>query len=126
MIKRIAINGRYGSFKIPNFLKENVNNSNRYYRVVLAELIDGIPDTHSKITQEIYDDFEKNSIEYIKCGNYLYFKDFQEKYPIVNICKIVEVDTSLKWKISNYDGSETIEYFKDPKLVNATLNMWEW
>ena len=129
MIKRIAIFPSYGGCGVPEEFKAVINNSSRSWRLVAAELIDSLKDTHSEIDEDVYTEFlhkpfSKNNW-YLKCGNNFYFKTEEESSFVFRL-KIVEVDTSKKWKIDEYDGAEGIEYFREPVLVDKELNMYRW
>lgn len=129
MFKRIAIFPSYGGFGIPDEFKVIIDNDPRNWRVVVAELIDKLEDTHSHMSQEIYDEFvhkpfDKNNW-YIKYEDYFYFKTEENSSFALKI-KVVEVNTSKKWKISEYDGAEEIVYFEEPELVDKELNMYRW
>lgn len=126
MIKRIAINPSYGLFHIPSQFLGKVNESDKNFRVVVAEYIDDLKDTHETINQDVYEKFRKSSDWYIKCGNHFYFRDLDDEYNQVFGLEIVDVDTSKKWKIKEYDGAEDIVYYSEPRLIDKELNMWEW
>lgn len=113
MIKRIAISRSYGLFQIPSQFLDEINKSNRNFRLVVAECIDELEDSN-----------DLNNW-YIKHGNTFYFKDVDDEYPMYNLA-VVEVDTSRKWRIESRDGMENIIYYSEPKLIDKELNMWEW
>ena len=39
---------------------------------------------------------------------------------------IIDVDTSKPWKIIDYDGAESIEYFQGVKILDQETNYAEW
>lgn len=58
---RVAIYPNYGGFYTSKEAKEYMNTkSNMNWRLSLAEYIDSLEDTHSDITQEVYDNFIKS------------------------------------------------------------------
>lgn len=125
---RIAIYPDYGSIYISKEGKDYINSRKGInWRVSLAEYIDSLEDTHSNISQEVYDNFvNSKNIQYIKSKDLFFFKDLEEKFGLVYRVKVVDVDNSKKWMISEYDGAEDIDYFSEPILVDKELNMYRW
>lgn len=125
---RIAIYPDYGSIYISKEGKDYINSRKDVnWRVSLAEYIDSLEDTHSNISQEVYDNFvNSKNIQYIKSKDLFFFKDLEEKFGLVYRVKVVDVDNSKKWMISEYDGAEDIDYFSEPILVDKELNMYRW
>lgn len=125
---RIAIYPNYGGFYTSKEAKEYINTrSDVNWRLSLAEYIDGLEDTHSNITQEVYDEFIRSKdIPYIKSKGMFFFKNLEENFGLAYRVKVVDVDNTKKWRISEYDGAEGIEYFKEPVLVDKELNMYRW
>jgi len=39
---------------------------------------------------------------------------------------IIDVDTSKPWRITDYDGAESIEYFQGVKILDQETNYAEW
>jgi hypothetical protein len=125
---RIAIYPDYGSIYISKEGKDYINSRKDVnWRVSLAEYIDSLGDTHSNISQEVYDNFvNSKDMQYIKSKDLFFFKDLEEKFGLVYRVKVVDVDNSKKWMISEYDGAEDIDYFSEPVLVDKELNMYRW
>lgn len=130
---RIAIFPNYGGIFILKEAKEYIESwKGINWRVLLAEYIDSLEDTHDTITQEVYDNFCKSSdISYIKSKGHFFCKDLEDSCsPLVSSLvyrvKIVDVDNTRKWRIDEYDGAEDIEYFREPVLVDKELNMYRW
>lgn len=125
---RIAIYPDYGSTYISKEGKEYINSRKGVnWRVSLAEYIDSLEDTHSSISQEVYDYFvNSKNVQYIKSKGLFFFKDLESKFGLVYRVKVVNVDNSKKWMISEYDGAEDIDYFSEPVLVDKELNMYRW
>lgn len=125
---RVAIYPNYGGYCISKAAKEYIDTrKNINWRLALAEYIDSLEDTHSNISQEVYDDFvSSNNTPYIKSKGLFYFKDTEEKFGLEYRVKVVDVDNTKKWRISEYDGTEGIEYFSEPVLVDKELNMYRW
>lgn len=125
---RVAIYPDYGSIYISKEGKDYINSRKDVnWRVSLAEYIDSLEDTHSNISQEVYDNFvNSKNIQYIKSKDLFFFKDLEEKFGLVYRVKVVDVDNSKKWVISEYDGAEDIDYFSEPILVDKELNMYRW
>ena len=125
---RVAIYPDYGSIYISKEGKDYINSRKDVnWRVSLAEYIDSLEDTHSNISQEVYDNFvNSKNIQYIKSKDLFFFKDLEEKFGLVYRVKVVDVDNSKKWMISEYDGAEDIDYFSEPILVDKELNMYRW
>lgn len=130
MIKRVAIFPSYGGNRIPDVFKEKVFKDSRNFRLVLAELIDSLEDTKSNLSQEGFTIFEKTLYSeegsYLKNKNLFYYKVKEDTFDKVLIIKIVDVDTSKRWKIDSYDGSEEVVYYNEPILVDKELNMYTW
>lgn len=130
MVKRVAIFPGYGSIKIPDIFKDKISRDGRNFRLVLAELIDELEDTKDNLTQRDFTIFEKTLYSkegsYLKNKNLFYYKVKEDTYDRVLIIKVVDVDTSKKWKIDSYDGSEEVVYFNEPVLVDKELNMYTW
>lgn len=125
---RVAIYPDYGSIYISKEGKDYINSRKDVnWRVSLAEYIDSLEDTHSNIPQEVYDNFvNSKDMQYIKSKDLFFFKDLEEKFGLVYRVKVVDVDNSKKWMISEYDGAEDIDYFSEPILVDKELNMYRW
>lgn len=125
---RVAIYPDYGSSYISKEGKDYINSRKGInWRVSLAEYIDSLGDTHSNISQGVYDNFvNSKNIQYIKSKDLFFFKDLEEKFGLVYRVKVVDVDNSKKWMISEYDGAEDIDYFSEPILVDKELNMYRW
>lgn len=121
---RVALFLKGGSF--PRELKEEVQKSNKHWRVALAECIDQLECNCEDLTQKVFDDFENNRIDswYLKWNNHFYYKDSENN--VVRKIRLALVDTSKKWKIEDYQGSESIYYFREPVLENKELNMYSW
>ncbi len=133
---KIAIFPTHGGSYIPPFIKEKlVNSKGIRTRVAMADILEKLEVTHDKITQEIYDSFaskkraKNNSFEYLKDSenpNIVYIRNTGGKYNTIHTVKIVEVDTTRVWKIAEYDCSEFIQYYKEPKIEDKELNYAEW
>ena len=125
---RVAIYPDYGSIYISKEGKDYINSRKDVnWRVSLAEYIDSLEDTHSNISQEVYDNFvNSKNIQYIKSKGLFFFKGLDTDYGLVYRVKVVDVDNSKKWMISEYDGAEDIEYLNEPVLVDKELNMYRW
>lgn len=125
---RLAIYPDYGSSYISKEGKEYINSRKGVnWRVSLAEYIDSLEDTHSEITKDTFDSFvNSKNTQYIKSKDLFFFKDLEESFGLVYRVDIVDVDTTKKWRISEYDGAEDIEYFSEPVLVDKELNMYRW
>ena len=125
---RVAIYPNYGGYYISKEAKEYIDTrKNINWRLSLAEYIDSLEDTHSNITQEVYNEFVRsNNIPYIKSKGLFFFKDTEEKFGLEYKVKVVDVDNTKKWRISEYDGAEGIEYFSEPVLVDKELIMYRW
>lgn len=125
---RLAIYPDYGSSYISKEGKEYINSRKGVnWRVSLAEYIDSLEDTHSEITKDTFDSFvNSKNTQYIKSKDLFFFKDLENIVGLVYRVEIVDVDTTKKWRISEYDGAEDIEYFSEPVLVDKELNMYRW
>lgn len=133
---KIAIYPNFGSNHIPDFIRKQL--SDRSYiqnRIEMVSILENLEPTHDEINQEIYNQYsskepnELNFFDYIKDSknsNIVFVKDFTDKLNWVYMIEIVEVDTTKVWKIGNYDGSESINYFKEPTIINKELNLGEW
>lgn len=50
--------------------------------------------------------------------------DCEEKR--IKTISVVNVDETRRWGISEYDGAESVKYFKEPKVIDAKYNYCEW
>lgn len=126
---RVAVFPSHGRAYIPNKAKEYLEKHKgvKHWRVLLAEYIDSLADTHSTVTEDVYCRFvgDKHAT-YIKVGNHLFCKDPDDSIKIITYhIQIAEVDNSKRWKIGEYDGAESIQYYEEPKCIDATINMYE-
>lgn len=126
---KIALFTNYGGNHIPNFIKERVKNNKSHYRVALVEELTKLKPNCDKYTQENYDDFSSNKEQtYLWDGksNYIYCRcDNASEYYLISKIEFIDLDTDKPWRIKNYDGVESIEYFKGLSILNK-LNEAEW
>ena len=121
---KIAIFPGYGSNCYTDFMIDALNNSDKYERATLADVLEALPITHEEINQKDYNEFEHNNKEYIKDKEgQIYLKSNTG-----HVCrvKLVEVATSQPWRINDYDGAESIEYFKGVEYVDKEIGLAEW
>lgn len=124
---RVALFPSHGGGCCPKELIDKVEKSGKHWRVALADCIDELDCNCEDLTQEVYNNFERNDTGnwYLKWKDHFYYKD-TEKGNLVYKIRVAVVDTSMKWKIEEYDGAESIYYFREPKLVDKELNMYSW
>ena len=71
----------------------------------------------------IIDEFPVREIKGKTLTHYLFWdKENEQTFSL----SIVEIDETKRWKITNYDGAESISYFDEPKLIDAKYNLCEW
>ncbi|MGV3076464.1 hypothetical protein ACEE21_15405 [Clostridium baratii] len=121
---RVALFTSYGGGHCPKELEDKVKNSGKHWRVALAECIEELECNCDDLTQKIYDDFKRNDTGswYLKWNSHFYYKDKENN--TVRKIRLALVDISKKWKIEEYDGAESIYYFREPVLVDKELNMY--
>jgi hypothetical protein len=130
---KIAIYPNHGGVFIPSIIQKQLTEVSWIKnRIKMASIIENLSPTHDKITQKIYDNYEQSNdknVYYLKDitnPNWIYVKNFDMQFPYVIAIKIVDVDTTRIWRLSGYDGAENIEYFGEPKIIDAELNYAEW
>lgn len=125
---KIAIFPGYGSNNIPDFLIDAVNRQERNYRIVLAEEIEKLSDTHEEITDELFVAFRdgKLDIPYIKANDHIYFMSSAGYTEMIDEIALVDIDKDKPWRINDYDGAEGIEYFNGIKVVDEDTGECEW
>ena len=125
---KIAIFPGYGSNTIPDFLIDAVNKQERNYRVVLAEEIEKLNDTHEEITDELFIAFRDGKIDtpYIKANDHMYFMSSTGYTKMIDEIALVEIDKNKPWRINDYDGAEGVEYFKGIKVIDEDTGECEW
>lgn len=121
---KIALFTGFGINKFPSFLK--VEGVGIEKRVNLAKEISKLPIMHNEPTFDDRRDLEQGKVKYF---HYLIKGEegfiFNERHELFNI-SIVDIDTSKPWKIVDYDGAESIEYFEGVKVLDEKYNLCEW
>lgn len=130
---KIAIYSGYGGIYVPPFVQEQlVSDSFLRNRIEIASIIEKLEPTHAEITQEVYNEFsscKNKTIKYLKSNtnnNIVYLRNLEEKYGQVCQVHIEDVDTSKLWKISDYDGAESVEYHTESIMIDEELNYGDW
>ena len=125
---KIAIFPGFGSNAVPEWLMKPKYGS-LDWRFELAEKIMELKDTHEvgvAITYEERQDLESGKIKYFKQGNDFLFNDTSEIVSVLVNIRVEDIDIGSPWRITEYDGSEGIEYFEGVKVVNDKYNMCDW
>lgn len=128
----IVISETFGMFEEPKQIKEKLQaKTDIEYRIALAKKLKSIEDyrvLHADLTEDEMIKRLKNDIlqsnVIARLDNNIYFKSNHFNNTIARL-SIVTVDTTIPWKISIYDGAESIKYL-DLKLVNEKYNLYEW
>lgn len=125
MIVKIALFTSYGGGSCPKELENMVKSSGKHWRIALAECIENLECNYDYLNQEIYDNFERGNTDnwYLKSNDSFFYKDEDNT---VRKIELKVVDTDKKWKVKEYDGAESICYFKEPILVDKELNLYNW
>lgn len=129
----IVISETFGVFEVPEQIKEKLQDikTGIEYRIALAKEFKSIEDyrvLHADLTKDEMIKHLKNDILQsniiARLDNKIYFQSSHFNNTIVRL-SIVTVDTTIPWKISIYDGAESIKYL-DLKLVNEKYNLYAW
>lgn len=121
---RLAFASSYTGLRIPDMFKEQIKKDSRNMRIVLAECLDNLPINCNSIEYSEFIDNE--SISYYKYSNDdpVCFK--LDKYNSYEL-EVIDVDVSKPWRVCNYDGIESIEYYPNKyKVVDKELNICDW
>ncbi|MCG8474432.1 MAG: hypothetical protein MI784_03000 [Cytophagales bacterium] len=128
---KIAIFPGFGGCGYPDIISDKIKNYDDWdtmWRVRIAEIIEDIPDTYGVTEDNFYECF-RDFFSEPNQKNVFKFKDkmfFVSEYNHVAEIQIVDIDTSRHWKVSEYDGAESVQYFNDIKVVNKITNESEW
>lgn len=124
--KRIVISSAYNDLEIPSMFEEKLNeikkNANRNIRIILAELIDGLPVNYDASSTKVVEVMNELGTDYLRNNDTFYFRT--SIYDWVEL-SIVEIDTSRPWILKNYDGLESVTYIDDFKVIDEELNLHE-
>lgn len=128
----IVISKSFGVYEVPKQIKEKLQVKDGIeYRIALAKEFKSIEDykvLHADLTKDEMIKRLKNDILQsniiARLDNNIYFKSSYFNNTIAHL-SIVTVDTTIPWKINDYDGAESIKYL-DLKLVNEKYNLYEW
>lgn len=124
--KRIVISSAYNDLEIPSMFEEKLNeikkNANRNIRIILAELIDGLPVNYDASSTKVVEVMNELGTDYLRYDDTFYFRT--SIYDWVEL-SIVEIDTSRPWILKNYDGLESVTYIDDFKVIDEELNLHE-
>ncbi len=129
----IVISKTFGVFEEPKQIKEKLQDikGGIEYRIALAKEFTSIEDyrvlhddlTEDEMIKHLRNDILQSNI-IARIDNNIYFKSSYFNNTIARL-SIVTVDTTIPWKISIYDGAESIKYL-DLKLVNEKYNVYAW
>lgn len=126
---KVAIYKGFGCNKIPKRFKGSISDFSIESRVKLAEELLKIKvyEGPLPLSEEIVnEEFKKgNDIIHVVTKGREEFVCLESKCDCY-IIDVVEVDTSKPWRLSDYDGSEGIEYFDGVQVVNEKYNMCNW
>lgn len=132
---RVALFSGFGSCDVPKRFHNKLVGleiDSVPYRIKLAEILDDLP-LNCKNREEFekkYKDLDsgKNGIFYVKYidkdHEYIFVKDKSMTYPTE--ISIKDVDTSKPWRITEYDGAESLEIYAGIKVIDEQYNMCEW
>lgn len=125
MIIRVAYFPDSGYEKTIAPIQKILNNAtSEKWRIDVAEYLDKLPCNVNKKT--ILKHYNEKKQIYLKDSynpNVVFILNTNGSYSQINI---ESVDTSKCWKIDEYDGAESIEYFKKPIIIDKELNLCEW
>ena len=128
----IVISKSFGIYEVPKQIKEKLQVKDGIeYRIALAKEFKSIEDyrvlyadlTEDEMIKRLKNDILQSNI-IARLDNNIYFKSSHFNNTIAHL-SIVTVDTTIPWKINDYDGAESIKYL-DLKLVNEKYNLYEW
>ena len=119
IIKVVIFDG-YGASGFPKQIQNQIKEKDFPY-IRCGSIIDILEQYPSVSKVTLMEKYNKLKVdEVLRCDNKFYFG--AKPYNIS--CSIVEVDTSKKWRISEYDGAEGIEYLEH-KCIAEDLNYWK-
>lgn len=118
---KVLIFSGFGSSGYPKHISEQIKETNfpesRCGSII--EILELYPDkSNIDNLQEKYNSLQIGEV--LRNKNKFYFG----KKPYNISCSIVEVDTSKRWTIDEYDGAEGIKYL-EPICVSKELNYWK-
>lgn len=126
---KVAIFTGFGTNKIPKRFSDSVRDLSLVSRIKLAEEISNVElyEGPLPISEEVIESEYKAGKDVIHAFN----KGEEVLVCLESKCncyiiKVVEVDTSKPWRISDYDGGEGIEYFGGLTVINEEYNMCNW
>lgn len=135
---KVAVFSGYGGDGVPKEILDKMKCKEMYsaeFRVELAKIIDELPincfDVNGFVNYYKSMETDNPKVYYIKYLDgtrmRIYLKDcngYALKYPVeVTIC---EVDTTKPWRVTEYDGAESIESLNKIRVVDEKYNMCEW
>ena len=118
---KIILFTSFGGSFLPKEITDKLKDGEDF-RVRMAEEVDKLP-----FVSEPYEGFISSDKTYLRSSNapnIIYSKS--EDGRLVSRAKIESVDTSKPWRIVDYDGVESIEYFNGVTVINADTNECEW
>lgn len=121
----------YGGFSyIPKDIREILTNkkfpSNRYGEII--DILEKKEKVEINSEKEFLKRLEDDSdlILHVVNNNYDFYCYYDKILKYIIKMNIEDIDTSIPWKIQEYDGSEGIVYFKKPKIIDENINMAEF
>lgn len=90
----------------------------------VGEIINYIENNAISLTKENIEDYlktNKNHIGKLTENNNIYYYIYDEEINCLKSISIEDVDNNRPWKISEYDGSEYIQYL-DYEIIDKELN----
>lgn len=132
---KIAIITSYGIQGFPDVLIKNLPADLLGQRVELARRIEALPFTHKEpLDESQYEDFKKIPLDSVPI---VYVRTESMPNSIVvrfkpvfgqneTDVRLVEIDTTVPWRINDYDGFEFVEYLPKPNVLDPESNYSEW
>lgn len=118
-IKVVIFDG-YGASGFPEHIQKQIKEQ-RFPECRCGSIIEILEKYPSEPRENLAEKHKKLRFdEVLRCEDKFYFG--VKPYNIS--CTIVEVDTSKKWTLSEYDGAEYIKYL-DYKCISEELNYWK-
>ena len=127
---RLALHGTFGMMGVPDVLKDKID-KNKNYRLELARLIDELPCVNQGDIYDLTESLLNLEIPYFK-REYDSVVSFYYKLPNgellegIDMIRVESIDNTKPWRISEYDGLETVEYFEGVTVLDEETNESKW
>lgn len=127
---RVALHGTFGTMSVPDILKDKID-KNKNYRLEMARLIDELPCIGQGDICDLTESLLNLEIPYFKrkynCVVSFYYKLPNDEFPEgIDMIRVESVDNTKPWRIVDYDGVESVEYFKGVTVLDEVTNESNW